>query len=121
MASKKQPGVKSGVTGGKKKAADDFAPAAPKAPKSKQDAPAAKPVKPAAPVSPEAEKLAALDDVKQKALDAAMAQVDGSLDEIKAAVSGVFPEGRSPRWILKRADELRREIQRHLDKAARRA
>lgn len=116
MATKKTDGVKVGKSGGKKADAEAEAPAPAKAKK----APAA-PVKPEADLSPQAEKAAALPTEKQAALDKAMVGVDDGLAAVQAAVDEVFQGARSTRWIEKRILALRKEVKRHLDKAARRA
>lgn len=105
--------------------------AAPKAAKPKAEKPAKKavsagtalspPADPVKPAVPESGKKAPLDKAKAEVLEQTMAKVKAGLIEIKEAVNGVFPEARSTRWIEKRIAGLEKEVQRHLDKAARRA
>ncbi len=47
------------------------------------------------------------------------AAIEARLLEVEALIASAFPEkARSPRWALKRLDEFRKDVARHLDKAA---
>lgn len=60
---------------------------------------------------PNTEAIARADDVK--------GQIEAKLLEVEALISAAFPEKtRSPRWALKRLDEFRKDVARHLDKTA---